>query len=154
MQAAATFVYVPGDGKSFKNGLISQSEAMFASLVASSLFLWIVMILSLADLRVWYNNLARIVREADVRATIHKSDPLTAKESFLADYCELRESDGSAKDIIRLKIKMKNSSSPNTSSANKGNSSAVYSTSEVITGDTAQELDENVIKTAGNVELL
>jgi hypothetical protein len=145
---------VPGKAKSFGSGLISQSEAMFASLVASSLFLWIVIILSLADLRVWYNNLARIVREADVRVTLYKSDPLTANQPFLNDYSDLRESDGSAKEIIRLKLKMKNSSSPNTSSANKGYSSAVYSTSEAVTGDTAQDIDAGILKTEGNFELL
>jgi NO-binding membrane sensor protein with MHYT domain len=76
--------------------------AVKISLAASIIFICAMFISSITDIRVWYYNLARIVREADQRLEEAKSGN---KEDFLRHYEELRGLDGSEQSIALFKKK-------------------------------------------------
>lgn len=133
--ASATFKYIPGEAaKTSSNLTMSQGDgkrchtgilflfkpfphlsfaAMVGAITASIIFVCFILLVSLADLRIWYYNLQRLVREMDIRATVNSSNPALKQQPFLEEYLELRESDGSEQAIF--KIRSKNMSSPSTS---------------------------------------
>lgn len=117
--AAAKYKYKEGASDKFSDAsTVDNMTAVYGALAASMIFIWIVFILSIADLRVWYYNLARVIREADIRYTVNISDPILSKQPFLVEYKELRDADGDAKLIMNFRMKMKNSTSPSGSSNN------------------------------------
>jgi len=115
-QAAATFEYVEGHASTVTALTADQNSATVGALVASSILLFAILLLAIADLRVWYYNQSAIIRELDVRATLASADLRTENEIFLAEYKALRESDGSQKAIMELRFKFKKSNSGPTDS--------------------------------------
>jgi len=116
--AAATFQYIPGKSSEInEDKTISQEIAILGSLAASVLFMLVICLVSLADLRVWYYNSARIIREMDIRATIHQNAPNAPEQPFLKDFLEIRSTDGSQQAILAARIKL--STSPHNSSIGK-----------------------------------
>lgn len=109
-QAAATITYVPNYAEKYSQYATSdQSTATAGALVASAILLFGVLILSIADLRVWYYNSTAIIRELDMRSTILAADPATANERFLHEFKMLRDIDGSARSIADFQLKLKKS---------------------------------------------
>ena len=88
----------------------------------------------------WYYNLSRVIREADIRATIHLNNPDLKDQPFLKEYLEFRETDGSYKAILELKYK--NSTSPLNSNTNKHSSSVLPAGSTLEKTDEEEGLDK------------
>ena len=117
---SATFEYIPNKSAEVPTSqTIPQNLALYGALTASVVFMLIANLLSVADLRVWYYNAARIIREADIRATLYKSDPNLADQLFLIDYDQLRSTNGSFMLLAEVKVKMASSTSPFNSSVVK-----------------------------------
>lgn len=150
--AAATFVYKEGRVASTNANWVDQNTAILGALAGSTLFMWLIIIMCIADLRVWYYNLARIVREADIRASVHKAseNSIISKQPFLLEYEELRAVDGSAASIMQfqLRIKQRTSTENKTSSNNMGEESksapvsSMLPTSNRVLPGTADDLTE------------
>ena len=66
---AATFVYDESVRRDFATDgpTVAVSEAVSVAIIVAIVFMFAVLFLALSDLRVWFNNLASIVREADAR---------------------------------------------------------------------------------------
>jgi NO-binding membrane sensor protein with MHYT domain len=121
--AAATFEYIPGKSLLTSSyNTMSQRIAIMGALAASVLFMLIIGLVCIADLRVWYYNTARIIREMDIRTTLYKDTMNSAPQPFLTDYLQIRDTDGSANAILALRMKL--SSSPNNSSIGKSSTVA------------------------------
>jgi NO-binding membrane sensor protein with MHYT domain len=103
--AAATWEYRPGKGDDTPmNQTVNGQLAVSIALSASIIFICAMFISSITDIRVWYYNLARIVREADQRLEDAKHGN---KEDFIRHYEELRGLDGSEHSIAQFKKKHK-----------------------------------------------
>ena len=63
--AAATYVYKPGEAAKTTVGTMDSNTAVIGAIVASMVFLWIVVLLVLADVRSWFYRAANTVRMAD-----------------------------------------------------------------------------------------
>ncbi len=90
--AATSFHFSAGTAISVSSRYltVNQNIAMVAALAAFILFLWMMFILSLNDLRSWYYSLARVIRESDLRAEEYVNDPALDQQSFLMEYQALR----------------------------------------------------------------
>jgi hypothetical protein len=100
--AAATWYYEPGRGEKF-NHVVSSRTAQTAALDAAIIFICAILIASLADIRVWYYNLGRVLREVDRRLVETKqyrgADADAALVEFMGHYERLRNINGSAQNI-------------------------------------------------------
>lgn len=108
--AAAEFVYVPGltlSAMDLKDTMDS-ATAVNTAIVASAVFMFVVLFVSISDLRTWYGNLAAVVREADTRMWLAQKNVKTRNEVFLSEYAELRLLDGSQKSILEFKNVLRN----------------------------------------------
>ena len=63
--AAATYVYKPGEAVKTTAGMMESNIAVVGAIIASMMFLWIVVLLVLADVRSWFYRSANTVRMAD-----------------------------------------------------------------------------------------
>jgi len=91
--AAATYVYTPGQAVTVATSQTMDSgQAVTGCIVASMIFLWIVILLVLADVRSWFYRAANTVRTADKLVHyIEKEMVLTANTSkLLQKYKSLR----------------------------------------------------------------
>jgi NO-binding membrane sensor protein with MHYT domain len=108
--AAATWYYDPGRGDRFSNQIVSSKTAMNAALDAAIIFICAILIASLADIRIWYHNLGRTLREIDCCLVEAKqvtgADVDGALRDFMGHYERLRQMNGSERN---LKIYRENS---------------------------------------------
>jgi uncharacterized protein YoxC len=91
--AAATYVYTPGQAVTVATSQTMDSgQAVTGCIVASMIFLWIVILLVLADVRSWFYRAANTVRTADKLVHyIEKEMVLTANTGkLLQKYKTLR----------------------------------------------------------------
>ena len=63
--AAATYVYKPGEAAKVTALTMDSGNAVVGAIIASMLFLWIVVLLVLADIRSWFYRSSNTVRMAD-----------------------------------------------------------------------------------------
>jgi NO-binding membrane sensor protein with MHYT domain len=142
-QAAATFNYIEGNSsKTPTSSSAAQWQATIGAIVASAVLLFAILIVAMADLRVWYYNTSAIIRELDIRATLAAGDSHTGAENFLSAYTQLRSTDGSAKAIMEFRVKLKSSSGGSTSQ----NQTSTASVLPTDTGDEAALVDANLDK--------
>jgi len=143
-QAAATFNYIEGNSsKTPTSSSAAQWQATIGAIVASAVLLFAILIVAMADLRVWYYNTSAIIRELDMRATLAAGDSHTGAENFLSAYTQLRSTDGSAKAIMEFRVKLKNSSGSGSTSQNQTSVASVLPTD---TGDEAALVDADLDK--------
>lgn len=143
-QAAATFNFIEGRSSSIpKSSSAAQWEATIGAIVASAVLLFAILIVAMADLRVWYYNTSAVIRELDMRATLAAGDQHTGVENFLAVYNQLRSTDGSAKAIMEFRVKLKNSSGSGSTSQQQTSTASVLPTD---TGDEAALADADLDK--------
>ena len=151
-QAAATFTFVPGKNASVSSDITAdQATATVWALVISSILLFSILLVSMADLRVWYYNTSSIIRELDMRAIIASAGEKTSNETFLSSYNMLRSTDGSSKAIAEFRIKIKNSDGSQTSTGSGSHSHTQHKSSIVHIDDTAGE-ETTTLYTAADVE--
>lgn len=130
-QAAATFKHVPNASASVSLGSTAdQATATIWAIVVSAVLLFAILIVSIADLRVWYYNTSSIIRELDIRATLAAADPKSTTETFLSSYNMIRCTDGSTKQLAEFRIKLKNSSQTSEGSGATGNKSSIVAITE------------------------
>jgi hypothetical protein len=143
-QAAATYNFIEGKSSSIpKSSSAAQWEATIGAIVASAVLLFAILIVAMADLRVWYYNTSAVIRELDMRATLAAGDQHTGAENFLTVYNQLRSTDGSAKAIMEFRVKLKNSSGSGSTSQNQTSTASVLPTD---TGDEAALADADLDK--------
>jgi hypothetical protein len=121
--AAAKFSYNPKSEHApgvVTTATVDQMTAVYGAIVASMIFMWIIIMLSMADLRVWYYQLASLVRETDIRVIMNKAIPSKAEQPFMSEYEELRSIVGDPKALMAFKLRMKTNSSSNKESAESG----------------------------------
>lgn len=89
--AAATFVYVKDENATLTATIINYKECFYGSLFAAVIFLQFVYIISIADLRAWYNNLADLTRQLDAVIMLYNKEPNALNSQKFAElYKRLR----------------------------------------------------------------
>ena len=152
-QAAATFNYVPNASASVASGSTAdQATATTWAIIVSAVLLFVILIVSIADLRVWYYNTSAIIRELDIRATLATADPKCTTETFLASYNMIRCTDGSTKAIAEFRIKMKYSSQTSEGSGATGHKSSIVAITEDHFDHHSQTAEQTAIFTAADLE--
>lgn len=102
--AAATFVYTEGKTTpEVTEASVTMSSAVTSALTASIVFMFFTFMIANSDLRMWYNNLALVVAEADNQATSLSDRDDTKGEVFLQVYQKLRSLDGSERELLEFK---------------------------------------------------
>lgn len=88
---------------------VDQTTAVYGVLVASVLLIYMIITISIADLRVWYNNHARVITVLDDRANyyIQQVRENILQDPFLLEYTIIRNYEGSENDIKDFKAKIK-----------------------------------------------
>lgn len=110
--AAATYVYTPGKVAANTAGAVDSSTAVVGAIIASMLFLWIVVLLVLADVRSWFYRSANTVRMADKLINIIEKETTLSSTArkVLAKYVLLR-GENIASESNRSRSNSKNNAS-------------------------------------------
>ena len=107
--AAATFRYFPNKPKDFSSPVTGSNEARIGAIIAAVVFICLVFIIAVSDLRVWYHNLSKIYHELDSTLEGALNEESRAKrEAYFRGYCRLRDQDGAFKAVSEFKAQSKN----------------------------------------------
>ena len=126
--AAASFKYEAGKALNYNYEVVSISDAVEGALIGAALFLSIVFIIALSDLRVWYHNLYRTFSELDsVLQPVLLEDSKERRALFLQAYIKFREAEGNDKAVMEFRstssnvVHSRNASRSGTTTAPKAN---------------------------------
>ena len=101
---AATFKYEAGKASNSVGGLVDVNTAVMGALIAASLFLSFVFVITVSDLRVWYHNLSKLYYELDdfiEDALLEPSDEKRAE--FLTAYLKFRDTEANDRAINQFR---------------------------------------------------
>lgn len=101
---AGEFHYQVDERSQYKGSTLSQNAAIIYSAIAATLFLWVVFLIVIADLREWYHHLSVLVRETDKLADYHQQTN-HGKELFLCDYVSMRSATLNNKQSNSISLK-------------------------------------------------
>jgi NO-binding membrane sensor protein with MHYT domain len=141
--AAGNFIYDASKDVQVE-GTLSSSATLMIGLVWTVAFIWIVFMLSMADLRAWYNHQTFLLREIDNRANFYKER--ACDEKFLLDYwtiCEVDRSSNHSNDEKKKTITKKLLSGSHRSGESGGVTSLACGTGPGIARTHSRLLDMN-----------
>ena len=107
--AAATFRYIPNKPQNFSSPVTGSEMARIGAIVAAVIFISLVFIIAVSDLRVWYHNLSKIYNELDSTLEgVLNEDSRAKREAYFKSYCRLRDQDGTFRAVSEFKVQSKN----------------------------------------------
>ena len=97
--AAMKLEYMPNTMNAMKAPkgvqVVGQKTATVGAIIASIIFLWIIVLIVMADLRAWFYNSSQVIRNMDTLARNARNDPATSGEllKFIETYEQIRNHD-------------------------------------------------------------